>query len=340
MSVEVDPKPSIDAVFPAAICSGASFSVSPVNGGGINSTDIVPANTTYTWTVFDSSGLVTGETDTTTAQTSISQTLTNDSNVPQTVVYTVTPTSGAQGTCVGETFEVTVVVNPTPVIPNLTDEICSGETFTVTPLNTPPATIVPAGTTYVWTVFDSSGLVTGETDTTTAQTAISQTLTNDSNVPQTVVYTVTPTSGADGSCVGLDFTVSVEVDPKPSIDAVFPAAICSGASFSVSPVNGGGINSTDIVPANTTYTWTVFDSSGLVTGETDTTTAQTAISQTLTNGSNVPQTVVYTVTPTSGAQGTCVGETFEVTVVVNPQPTIYSIDPQTILFVEHLICLF
>jgi hypothetical protein len=55
-------------------------------------TNIIPANTTYTWTVVPNAN-VNGESNQTTPQTSVSQTLTNLTNTVQTVVYTVTPVS-------------------------------------------------------------------------------------------------------------------------------------------------------------------------------------------------------------------------------------------------------
>ncbi len=307
VTVTVNPKPIIPAQT-ATICSGDQFTVTPANGG----TTIVPAGTTYTWTVADNPN-VTGESAQASAQNSISQTLTNTSNVPQIVTYTVTPLSG---TCTGATFTVTVTVNPAPVIPALTAEACSGSAFTVSPSNG-GATIVPAGTTYTWTVVDNPN-VTGEGNQASAQSTISQTLTNTTNIPQTVVYTVTPTSGAAGTCAGASFTVTVTVNPSPIIPNQTDT-ICSGATFTVSPVHGG----TTLIPSGTTYTWTVVDNPN-VSGESAQVTAQGTISQTLTNTSSTPQNVVYTVTPRSGAAGTCVGEAFSVTVTVNPIPTLSS----------------
>ena len=245
------------------------------------------------------------------------------------MVYTVVPTSGAQGNCEGDSFTITVVVNPTPVIPNQTTAICSEETFVINPTNAPPNTIVPSGTTYVWTVVDNIN-VTGETSESSPQNEISQQLINITNTVQSVTYTVIPTSGADGSCVGAEFTVTVDVNPKPSIENITPPAICSGNSFSETPTNGGGVSGADIVPSGTTYIWTVVDSSGEVTGDSDQSTPQTSIGQTLTNTSNIPQTVVYTVVPTSGAQGNCEGDSFTITVVVNPEPTMDNVLNQTI----------
>ena len=329
LTVSVNPKPFMDPFTHAPFCSNFNFVVFPIDGEGDTNSDIVPVGTTYTWTVVDVNGLVTGDSDVTIGQTSISQTLINISDVPQTLVYTVTPTSGDVGACVGDPFIVTFTVNPAPVIPNQTAEICSSEIFTVTPLNNPPTTIIPADTTYTWAVVDNPN-VDGELDETTPQTSISQTLTNTTNTVQTVDYIVTPTSGADGFCVGEVFTVTVQVNPEPVIQPVNFGAICSGTAFTVIPTNDGGSSLSDIVPVNTTYIWTVVDANGLVTGYSDETTAQTSISQTLTNTSIVTQTVVYTVTPTSGAQGNCEGLPFTISVDVDPRPIMNPIDPQTI----------
>lgn len=310
IEISVTPSPIITNQT-ATICNEETFTVSLVNGGG----NIIPANTSYTWTVADNPN-VSGESDQASPQTEISQSLTNTSNVNQTVIYTVTPISGATGNCVGDPFTVSVTVNPSPVISAKSATICSEESFTVSPTNG-ESDIIPAGTTYTWTVADNPN-VNGESDQTTAQPTISQALTNLTEVPQDVEYTVTPRSGAAGNCVGDPFTVTVTVNPSPVIPAQ-TATICSGEAFTVSPTNGGGT----IVPSGTQYTWTVANNAD-VTGESTQTTPQGTISQTLTNTSNVPQTVIYTVTPQSGAAGNCAGDSFTVTVTVNPSPSLSS----------------
>jgi len=130
-----------------------------LNGDG---GDIVPGGTLYKWTVAANAN-VTGQSAQNVGQSSIGQTLTNLTNTVQTVVYTVTPTSGASGNCVGSTFTVTVTVNPKPVIPGQTRAICSGESFDVSLENGIPtaSTIVPSGTTYSWSAPVVTGGVTG-----------------------------------------------------------------------------------------------------------------------------------------------------------------------------------
>ena len=151
--------------------------------------------------------------------------------------YTVTLTAGNID-CGSTQVSKLVTVNPYPVVPNQSRTICSGQTFTVFPSNNPPTTIVPTGTTYVWTAQDNPN-VSGEAAGNGP--SVFGTLTNNSNVNQTVNYTVTPFAGP---CDGPPFTVSVTVAPGILIpDATLP--VCSGSPFSYIPVNSGA---TSIVP--------------------------------------------------------------------------------------------
>ena len=292
--VTVNPRPVITNMT-SAVCSGSAFTAAPVNV----TNGVVPANTTYTWTVAPNAN-VTGETAVATASNNISQTLTNTTVNAELVTYTVTPTAGI---CAGSTFTVAVTVNPIPVIANKTATICSGSAFTVSP-TTAGSDLVPTGTTYTWTVAANAN-VTGETNQATAQSSISQILVNATSAVETVVYTVTPTFGG---CTGATFTVSVTVNPTPQITAQTNNA-CSGVAVTLSPANGGG----NVVPTGTTYTWTVVDNPNVV-GETNANTAQNSIVQTLVNAYTSAQQVVYTVTPTFNG---CVGTPFTYTVTVS-----------------------
>ncbi|MCA6418576.1 MAG: hypothetical protein IM603_05695, partial [Cytophagales bacterium] len=225
VTVTVNPKPIVPAQTPSAICSGSSFTVTPVTGGAT----VVPAGTTYTWTaptISPTPGSLTGASGQALPQTSISQTLNNTTTIVQTAVYTVTPTSGAG--CVGSNFNITLDVNPKPVIANRTATICSGDTFTVSPVDASPVTIVPFGTTYAWGIPSMTPGVAGGTAA-AGQASISQTLTNSSTATGTATYTVTPTSTVGGTCVGSTFQVVVTVQPIPKLSSTLaPTAICSG----------------------------------------------------------------------------------------------------------------
>ncbi len=89
------------------ICSGNAFTITPDSTGG----DTAPTGTTYTWTspVINPAGTITGASQETTPQLSISQTLTNTTTNPSIVTYTVAP---ALGSCVGTDFQVVITVNP------------------------------------------------------------------------------------------------------------------------------------------------------------------------------------------------------------------------------------
>lgn len=309
-NIIVNPKPVIPSQS-ATICSGANFNVSPINNGSV----IVPSGTTYTWTVIDNPN-ISGETSNPSSTSSISQTLTNITNSQTTVSYTITPTSGSSGACVGSPFNTIITVNPKPVIPIQASTICSGTNFNITPVNN-GSVIVPNGTTYTWTVIDNPN-ISGETNNSSTANSISQTLTNSTNSQSNVFYTITPTSGVSGNCLGATFNITITINPKPVIPTQ-SQTICSAANFNVSPVNNGSV----IVPSGTTYTWTVIDNPN-ISGETNNASATNSISQTLTNSTNSQTTVIYIITPTSGASGNCTGSNFNVNITVNPKPTISS----------------
>jgi hypothetical protein len=310
VTVTINPRPTIPNQI-AEICSGSAFTVSPINSSPTAAT-IVPAGTTYTWIVIDNPN-VTGESTQGTAQATISQALNNTSNVTQTVTYTVTPISGATGACKGAPFTVAVTVNPSPVIPAQTASICSGAAFVITPING-PETIVPAGTTYTWSVVENPNVI-GEANQAGPQGNISQTLTNTTTSAQIVTYTVTPTSGTTGSCVGASFTISVSVDPRPAITTM-STPVCSEDTFTVTPVTG----TNGIVPASTSYAWSVPSVTGGITG--GAVGSGNNITGTLFNSTNTVQTATYTVIPTSGL---CAGNSFTVAVTVSPRPAMTSI---------------
>ena len=309
VNVTVKPKPSVTPQT-VSICSGNNFTNEPTNGNG----NIIPAGTRYTWNtpISNPIGAVSGGSAQTTPQTLVRQLLTNNTNAPGTLTYTVTPSAN---NCPGSSYQLIVNVNPKPAITAMSATICSSETFTISPANGTNG-IVPANTSYTWEVADNPN-VTGESRVTAGVSNISQTLVNTSNTPQTVTYTVSPTSGEAGACPGNSFTVSVLVNPQPSITAAQAQTVCSGTPFNIAPVN-----STDgIVPSNTKYTWAnpVDNPVGSITGQSAQLVAATSVGQSLNNITNAPATITYTVTPIAG---TCTGPNFTAVITVNPKPNI------------------
>jgi len=281
------------------VCSGSAFQYK-VPAGGVNN-DIVPSTTEYIWNVATngSSPNVTNENAQNIYQqffggTTSSSGLINTSNVQQTVIYNVTPRSGQ---CTGTPFTLTVIVEPpvTVVIGNKTaTPICSGETFTVTP-TTGGGDIVPANMKYTWTVATNAS-VTGESAVTTPEASISQTLTNTTNLSSTVVYTVTPRYGTDGTCSGPTFQVSVQVNPRASITTQpLGASACqNGTTPALSVAYTGGTGTP-------TYQW--------YSNATNSNTGGTAIASATTATYAPPTTTVgityYYAQLTFGTTGTC-----------------------------------
>jgi len=281
------------------VCSGSAFQYK-VPAGGVNN-DIVPSTTEYIWNVATngSSPNVTNENAQNIYQqffggTTSSSGLINTSNVQQTVIYNVTPRSGQ---CTGTPFTLTVIVEPpvTVVIGNKTaTPICSGETFTVTP-TTGGGDIVPANMKYTWTVATNAS-VTGESAVTTPEASISQTLTNTTNLSSTVVYTVTPRYGTDGTCSGPTFQVSVQVNPRASITTQpLGASACqNGTTPALSVAYTGGTGTP-------TYQW--------YSNATNSNTGGTAIASATTATYAPPTTPVgityYYAQLTFGTTGTC-----------------------------------
>ncbi|MGE5943799.1 MAG: PKD domain-containing protein [Flavobacteriales bacterium] len=152
-----------------------------------------------------------------------------------TVTFKVTNSCGT--TTASRTFSVDMDLSP--IIAPKSVEICSGETFVVRPTSNATDN-VPNGTTYTWgnPVINPVGAVSGASAQTSGRNNISQTLTNTTNTPATVTYTVSPISG---SCPGPDFTVTVTVNPLIKVTSTIVNNTCfesDDASIDIS-ISGG-----------------------------------------------------------------------------------------------------
>ena len=282
------------------ICSETRFTTIPVDGG-VNA-NIVPPNTKYTWTVAANSN-VSGQQNQLVPQASISQVLTNLTNVVQTVVYTVTPISGTNGACFGNTFTITVTVNPKVTIPNQVVSICSEGSFSLTPATFTGVTIIPVGSTFSWPMPTLSGTITGAA-TGANQNFVFGTLTNPTNTEQTAVYTITPLSG---NCTGNVFTISVEVKPKPHLSSATTApTICTNSLFNYAAQS---------TVTNTSFSWTRSAIIGIQNPANSSN--GNVIKEILINTTNAPIVVPYTFTLT--ARGCVVNETITVTILPTVQ---------------------
>ena len=209
----------------------------------------------------------------------ISQRLVNSGSSPGIVKYTATPRLGQ---IIGQPVSIIVTVNPIPIITNKSISICSESTINIIPVNN-TTDLVPNNTTYTWTTLDNNNIL-GEGPSTIPQVSISQTLTNLTNTPQNIIYTVTPKYL---NCSGNSFTINVTINPKPVISNKV-ISITSGTPFTLNPTNNV---SGDLVPNNTLYTYIVSNNPN-ITGAFNQTTPQSLITQALNNTSNIPQIII------------------------------------------------
>ncbi len=156
---------------------------------------------------------------------------------------------------VSSCIPVTITVNPAPTMTSGTSTtICSGSAVNF-PLTS------DFGTSYSWIATNNAN-TTGESTSAQSSSTINNTLVNTSAVAQTVTYTVTPSASG---CTGTPQTVSVLVNPAPTVNAGPDVSICSGTSTTLTATGAtsyswspGGQTTASITvnPASTT-TYTV-----------------------------------------------------------------------------------
>jgi hypothetical protein len=316
-TININPTPSISNK-QGQICSGDLFpSFTSI------SSDIIPANTIYTWTSpqINPQNAVTGfsaVSDT----SAFAQTLVNLTDSIATATYQVTP-KYSTANCIGSTFNIILTANPKPVIGDTTlATACSGATFTYSPsTNTVEPQLVPNPAQYVWLANPqiSPGpisIVTGVSAGTAS--SFSQTIINNSNLPQTLTYSVIPLSQQQGNCPGDTFNITFTVNPRPSINATV-INICDNQSFSYFPQSG----TNGIVPQGTTYSWNAPINASIIFGLASGNNLDSISGGPLNSSSNSTVNLTYTVTATGGAAvGACQSSDFDVVVNVNPSANI------------------
>ena len=221
-TVTITPIPEVVlSVLAQTICNGDFTSIDLINANGV-------AGTTYTWNVVQATGITGASAITGSATTTISQQLSNSTNIPNIATYTIIPfTSG----CNGVSKTIIVTVNPTPSLSTSGGEvICSGETTNIVLNNTNNV----AGTTYSWMVVNNShvsGAVSGVGST------IAQDLLVDANEnPGVVTYHITPsTDGCDGSFID----VNVTVNPIPLVNPGIDYEVCEDGTISLTALLSG-----------------------------------------------------------------------------------------------------
>ena len=286
-------------------CSGSAITTIALTGN--------VTGTVFNWTR-DNTVTVTGIANT--GAGNISGTLTNTTAVPVTVTFTITPSyTNAGATCTGTPITATILVNPTPTVGAVANQVvCNGSPTTAVNFTT----TVP-GTVFNWTNSNNQiGLPLSGTGNILSFNGI-----NTTNVPIISTITVTPVfTGGGVSCTGTPQSFTITVNPTPTVDPVTAVVACNNAT-------AGPINFTGFV-AGTVYSWTNSNTAiGLGASGTGNIGAFTA-----TNPGTAPISATITVTPgyTNGGV-TCTGTASTFTITVNPS-TVITTQPlaQTLCF--------
>ena len=214
VTVTVKPVPYLtDKTY--TICSGTAFTLEPKAG------DIVPTGTKYSWTV-ENNANVTGWSDQLAPMATMSQILTNTSEVQQVVNYTVTPTYSITTpalTCTGDPFAVAVTVNAVPTVDYAvpTGDVCPGSTVTL--IATAAHGVEPYS--YAWT-----GATAHTTDHSMADVTASATCDGTVNVS----LKVTDAAGCESLPVAKVVTTTDDTAPLISGTIAAQAPVATGAA--------------------------------------------------------------------------------------------------------------
>ena len=317
VTITVNPEP--------VVIDQTSTICSDVANGVILGNDLdTPLATTYNITSINSNGLLpfAGSPaigDGLAANIIADDAWTNTTPAAVNVVYTVVPVS--TGGCKGNPFTVTITVESELIISNQSRVVCSDTTNGLILGSEPTAT-------YSITNIVSNGLIASAGTPQVGSGFLANEIandawTNETILPVTVIYTVTPqtSSGCTGNPVDITLTINPEpnvVDQSQLVCSDEPSNLILGDDIdgpNASTYNIIGINTNGLTP----FAGNPQLGSGFLANE--------IADDAWTNTTLLPVDVIYKIIPVS-ASG-CKGDEFSVTLTINPQINI-SYDPNTL----------
>lgn len=288
-TITVYPAPVLtSSLTPPPICSGTLFSYTPES-------NIMPA--VFNWTRAAVAGIAnpaasgTGNPNEMLVNTTVNP-------VSVTYVYTIV----ANGCSSPSTYNVVVVVNPTPTLTStLTPQaICSNTLFSYTPTSGTP------GTVFNWTRPAVAGISNPPASGTGNPNEI---LINTTTAPVSVTYIYTLTAN---NCSNIQ-NVIVVVKPTPSVDPLPNQSYCSGETVPETILTGP--------VSGTTFNW-INNNTGIGLGASGTGNVPSFIA---TNTTSTPIIATITVTPTAA---NCPGTSISYTITVYPSATVSPVSNQ------------
>ena len=298
-SITVNPTPSLSSVSSQVVCNGTS--TNPIAFSGNSTTFSWVNNTPNIGLASNGMGNI------------ASFTALNSSNTsPLTGTITVTPQFSNSGlTCNGLAQQITIIVNPTPIVSSIPDyTLCNGTASTLISFS-------GTATSYTWLNNNTAiGLTTNGIGN-----IASFIPTNGGIQPITSSISVTPTYSGNGlSCIGTDEVFDITINPTPTVNPIANQVICNG-----SPSTSVGFSGS--VP-NSIFNWTNNTPSiGLTNSGSGTIPTFTGV-----NNSTNPIIALLNVTPQFTYNNvTCIGSAQNFTITVNPTPLVnFDLANQTI----------
>lgn len=302
-TLTINPRPVLTSIASQVICSGASFT-SPTF------TSSIVSNTTYAWAIKTSpvispklSGYVASGTGMINGVV-----VTNSDNLPQNLVYTITPNAY---NCSGDAKEFSVLVNPTPQVTfSIPDQtICnnvSSQKVTITPQ--------PSDATISWSATVPSS-ISGFTTLTGTGEIPAYVLSNASNLPAAVSIEAKASTTGSAVCPGSTKTHTINVVPTPQITPTSDITKCANEQISAISFTGTA-TSYDWINANTTLGLSAATGTGNIP-------AFTAL-----NSGTTPLKTTITITPKYTLNSrVCVGLEDQMDIEINPRPSLDNLTP-------------
>ncbi|MBS1950893.1 MAG: internalin, putative [Cytophagales bacterium] len=320
--VTINPEPVMSSSLDGTVCSIVPIGLT-LNTNGSS----VAANTYNITAISVDGGLTPGSNAVVPASNVAAGYLTNDTytntgTVPLNVVYTVVPVSGAG--CSGNPLNITLKVNPMPIVSNgLNKAACSGAAVGLT-LNTNGVSVAAANYN-ISSVSVDPGLTAGGGNAVIPANNVATTYllndkyTNTGNTSLPVVYTVVPISAA--GCPGPSQTITITINPEPVVSGSLGNSVCSSTTIGLLL----NTNGSSVAAANYNITGRTV-AGGLTPKGTNVTVPASAVAANYlagdiyTNTTTLPLNVTYTAVAVSGAG--CVGQPVTITIVINPEPVL------------------
>ncbi len=254
---------------------------------------------------------------------------TNFTDVVDTVTYTITAFAND---CESASFEAKVAVMPEPVFAQTSYDQCSDLAIGVALAFTDDTGLAIDSVDITASV---GGTLTGTATTgdgiTDPNVIAGDIFTNTTSATDTVVYTVTPYSNG---CEGASYDIIVEIFAEPVGSDPAPT-VCSDELISINLVDQITNGATGL-----TFTWFAIENPN-VSGEDTSAQTTSTISDQISNVTGSSEVVIYKVIPQDGAS--CIGDTFNVSVTVLPEPvaddealTVCSDDPLDIVITDNI----